>query len=90
MMMLFATTNFVCPCLCHMHSFPALESLPSSHGKIAKAFATVRYVMSTLAVFFPPRRKNVLRLAALGDAGEDALPLDVVGVVSLDVSGKAV
>jgi hypothetical protein len=33
---------------------------------------------------------RVRRLAALGDSGDDALVLDVIGVVGLDVGSKTV
>ena len=35
-------------------------------------------------------RYKVVRLATLGDAVENAVPLDVVGIVRLDVSSKTV
>lgn len=34
--------------------------------------------------------KGARSLAALGDSGDDALVLDVIGVVGLDIGGKAV
>jgi hypothetical protein len=34
--------------------------------------------------------ERVRRLAALGDSGDDALVLDVIGVVGLDVGGETV